>query len=143
MRTLFVCAALTAASMPFSARAQSVALTEAQALEAVGAESPRVRAARAGVDITRADILAARRWPNPRVTFNREAVSGVSEQMFMVAQSLPVTGRRGLEIGAATARAEASSSRAEDQIRRVRADLRLTFTDLWAAQERERELTRS
>ena len=61
----------------------------------------------------------------------------------MVAQALPVTGRRGLEVSAATARVEATSSRAEDRLRRLRADLRLAFTDLWAAQARERELARS
>ena len=143
MRTLFVCATLTAALMPVSARAQSVVLTESQVLSQLGTESARVRAARSGVDIARADVSAAGRWPNPRVTFNREAVAGVTENMVMVAQPLPITGRRGLEVNAATARVEASSSRAEDQIRRIRADMRLAFTDLWAAQERERELTRS
>ena len=143
MRTLFVCAALTAALLPVGARAQSVALTEAQVLSQLGAESSRVRAARAGIDVARADVLTAGRWPNPRATVNRESVSGVSEYIVTVAQPLPVTGRRRLEVSAATARVEATSSRAEEQIRRVRADLRLAFTDLWAAQARERELTRS
>ena len=143
MRTLFVCAALTAAVLPVGARAQSVALTEAQVLSQLGAESSRVRAARAGIDVARADVLTAGRWPNPRATVNRESVSGVSEYIVTVAQPLPVTGRRRLEVSAATARVEATSSRAEEQIRRVRADLRLAFTDLWAAQARERELTRS
>jgi cobalt-zinc-cadmium efflux system outer membrane protein len=63
--------------------------------------------------------------------------------MFTVAQPLPVTGARRLDTSAATARVEASSLRAEDRIRRVRADLRLAYVDVWAAQERERELTRS
>jgi cobalt-zinc-cadmium efflux system outer membrane protein len=61
----------------------------------------------------------------------------------MVSQVLPITGRRRLDVSAATARVEASALRADDQIRRVRADLRLAFTDVWAAQERERELARS
>ena len=143
MRTFLVCAAVTAAVMPASARAQTVALTESQAVAQLGADSPRVQAARAAVDGVRADVLAAARWPNPRVTYNRETVAGVAENMFMVAQPLPVTGRRRLEVRAATARVGARSARVEDQIRRVRADLRLAFTDLWAAQEREGELTRS
>jgi cobalt-zinc-cadmium efflux system outer membrane protein len=143
MRTFLVCAALTAAFMPASARAQTVALTEAQALAQLGAESPRVQTARASIDIARADVLAAGRWPNPRVTFNREAVAGVTENMLTVAQALPVTGRRRFDVSAATARAEASVLRADDQIRRLRADLRLAFTDLWTAQERERELSRN
>jgi cobalt-zinc-cadmium efflux system outer membrane protein len=97
----------------------------------------------AAVDVVRADSLGAARWPNPRVTFNREAVAGVAEDMFTVSQPLPVTGRRGLEMRTANARVEAGVLRADDQVRRIRADLRLVFNDLWAAQERERELTRS
>ena len=143
MRTFFVCAAFAAAVLPASARAQTVMLTESEVLAQLGTASPRVVAARAGVDVARADILAAARWPNPRVTFNREAVAGVAEDMLMVSQVLPVTGRRRFEVSAATARVAASSSRADDQLRRLRADLRLAFTDLWAAQERERELARS
>jgi len=143
MRTFFVCAAFAAVVLPAVARAQTVRLTESEALAQLGTASPRVLAARAGVDVARADILAAARWPNPRVTFNREAVAGVAEDMLMVSQVLPVTGRRRFEVSAATARAAASSSRADDQLRRARADLRLAYTDLWAAQERERELARS
>jgi cobalt-zinc-cadmium efflux system outer membrane protein len=143
MRTLFVCAAFAAVVLPASARAQTVILTESEALAQLGSESARVRAARAPADVARADLLAAARWPNPRVTFNREAVAGIAENLLMVSQVLPITGRRRLDASAATARVEASSSRADDQVRRVRADLRLAFTDLWAAQERERELARS
>jgi cobalt-zinc-cadmium efflux system outer membrane protein len=144
MRTLLVCAAFaTAAAVPASARAQTVKLTESEVLAQLGGEAPRTQAARAAVEIARADVLAAARWPNPRVTFNREAVAGVAEHMFMVAQPLPVSGRRRFEVDAAAARVDASSARADDRIRRVRADVRLAFTDLWAAQERERELIRS
>ena len=143
MRTVFACAVVAAVVLPANARAQTVTLTEPAALEQLSAESARVQAARAGVDIARADVLAAARWPNPRATFNREAVAGVAENMLMVSQVLPVTGRRRLDVSAATARVEASSLRADDRIRRIRADLRLAFTELWAAQERERELVRS
>jgi cobalt-zinc-cadmium efflux system outer membrane protein len=144
MRTYFVCvAAFTAVLLPGSARAQAGALTEREALAQLGTESPRVQAARAAIDIARADVLAAARWPNPRATFNREAVAGVAEDMVMVAQVLPVTGRRRFEVSAATSRVEATSLRADDAVRRLRADLRLTFTDVWTAQERERELSRS
>ena len=143
MRARVVRAALAAVLLPASAGAQVVSLTESQALAQLAPNSPRVQAARAGVDVVRADVLAAGRWPNPRVTFNREAVAGVAEDMVMVSQLLPVTGRRRLEVSAATARVEASASRAEEQVRRLRADLRLAFTALWAAQGRERELEAS
>lgn len=143
MRTWLVCAAFPVACVATNAGAQTVTLTESAALEQLGAESPRVQAALAGVDVARAEILAAARWPNPRVTYNREAVAGVEEHMLMVSLTLPVTGRRRLDVSAATARVDASALRADDQIRRIRADLRLAFTDLWAAQERERELART
>lgn len=142
MRTFVVCA-VVAAVLPANARAQTVSVTESELLAQLNPGNARVQAARAPVDVARAGILAAGRWPNPRVTFNRESVSGITEDMLMVAQPLPVTGRRQLDVQAATARAEATSLRAEDQIRRIRADARLAFTELWAAQARERELART
>lgn len=143
MRALLVRALVVGALLPAAAGAQTVSMTEAEALSQLAAESPRVRAARAGVNVARAGALAAGRWPNPRVTFNREAVSGIAEDMLLVSQILPVTGRRTLDVRAADARVEARSSRADEEIRRLRADLRLAFADLWAAQVRERELARS
>ena len=129
--------------LPASTGAQSLSLTEAQALARLSNESPRVQAARASIDVARADALAAARLPNPRVTFNREAVSGVTENYFTVSQTLPVTGRRRLEMNAASLRVDAAASRVDGEVRRLRADLRLAFTDLWTAQERERELLRN
>lgn len=143
MHARVVRAVLVAACLPAGAGAQTLSLTESQAVAQLAPESPRVQAARAGIEVARVDVLAATRWPNPRVTFNREAVAGIAENMVMVAQPLPVTGRRGLEMSAASARVEAITSRAEDRIRRLRADVRLAFTDLWAAQARELDLVRS
>jgi cobalt-zinc-cadmium efflux system outer membrane protein len=142
MRGAVLCAALLGGLVPVSAGAQTLTLTESDALVRLSTDSPRVRAIQAGTDVARADVVSAARWPNPRVTFNREAVAGIAENMFMVAQALPVSGRRGLEVDAASARVEASAARADAQVRRIRADLRLAFTDLWAAQEREREFAR-
>lgn len=141
MRPFVVGAAVVLALGPCTAGAQSLSLTESEALARLGPGSPRVRAARAGVDVARADALAAGRWPNPRVTYDRESVAGVTEHLTMVGQALPVTGRRGLSVAAAAARVDATSRRAADEVRRIRADARLAFANLWAAQERERELT--
>jgi cobalt-zinc-cadmium efflux system outer membrane protein len=115
-------------------------LTEADALAQLSVDSPRVRAIRAGIDIARAEVMSASRWPNPRVTFDRESVAGVSENILMVAQPLPITGRRGLEMDAASALVAATSSRRDDEVRRLRFDLRLAFADLVAAQVREHEV---
>lgn len=140
MRSLFVGALLAASLAPAGAGAQTSSLTEAQALAQLTPENPRVRAINAPIDIARADVLAAGRWPNPRGTYNRESVAGVTEHITTVAQVFPITGRRPLEVSAAAAMVDATSGRAGDQLRRLRTDLRLTFAELVAAQDREREL---
>ena len=141
MRTVVLCATLAAMTVPSSVGAQSLPLTESDALSRLSPDSPRVRAIRAAVDVARADVLAAGRWPNPRLTFDRESVAGVTESMWMVAQPLPISGRRGLEQQAASALVDAASNRTDDAVRRARVDLRLAFAQLVAAQIRERDLT--
>jgi cobalt-zinc-cadmium efflux system outer membrane protein len=141
MRCVVVCATLAAVLVPAGVSAQSLSLTEAEALARLSIESPRVRAIRAGTDIVRAEALSARRWPNPRFTLDRESVADVTEYLTMVGQPLPITGRRGLEVQSAAALVAASAARTDDSLRRARADLRLAYAQLVAAQARERTLT--
>lgn len=140
MRRVVIRATLAAFLLPWSASAQTLSLSELEALARLSPESPRVRAIRASIDVARADVLAAQRWPNPRLTVDRESVAGVTEYLTMVAQPLPITGRRGLDAQAASLLVDASSSRADDAVRRARADLRIAFAQLVSAQTREREL---
>jgi cobalt-zinc-cadmium efflux system outer membrane protein len=141
MRRVVLYAALAVVSAPVAAVAQSITLTEADALAHLSPGSPRVRAIRAGIELARADVLAASRWPNPRLTFDRESAAGVTEDMTMVAQLLPISGRRSLDIQAASALVDASSNRVDEAVHRARADLRLAFAQLLVSQVRERELT--
>ncbi len=141
MRTVVLCAALLAAAVPSRADAQALALTESEALARLSPGSSRVRAIRASIELARADVLAAGRWPNPRLSVGRESVAGIAEDITTVSQPLPITGRRRLEVGAASALLDASTSRADDVLRRARADLRVAFAQLVAAQVRELELT--
>src|SRR5262245_35390658 len=136
MRTRTWCVAAALACLPRLVAAQTV-LSEADALARLSADSPRVRAIRSSVEVTRAESLAAARWPNPRFTFNRESVAGVTENMFLVTQPLPVTGRRGLEMDASAALIAASQQRADEELRQVRAALRWAYADLVATQQRE------
>lgn len=142
MRTRTSCVAAALICLIRPAAAQTV-LSEDDALARLSADSPRVRAIRAAVDLARVDVVAAGRWPNPRATFNREAVAGVTENMFLVTQSLPITGRRRLDISAASTLVSASERRADDEVRRARAALRSAFADLVSAQVRETELARA
>ena len=143
MRRAMLCAALMAGVWPSSVGAQSVTLTEADAIARLSANSPRVRAIRSAIGVARAEVLSAGRWPNPRFNVDREAVAGVSETLTTVLQPLPVTGRRSLERASAMALADATERRTDDGLRRAKADLRLAYADLVVAQIRERELTRS
>jgi outer membrane protein, heavy metal efflux system len=143
MRTVVLCATLAAIGLPQSAGAQSLSLTESEALMRLSSESPRVRAIRAAIDVARADVWSAGRWPNPRVTIDRESVAGITEYLTMVAQPLPITGRRGLEVQAASTMVDANTNRADEAVRRARADLRTAFARLVAAQARERELVQA
>jgi len=140
MRALVVRAVLAAALLPAAAGAQTLTLTESEALARFSTASPRVQAIRAGVEIARVDVLSAGRWPNPRVNWDRQSVAGVTEHYVTVSQPLPITGRRGFDVQAASALVSASTSRADEEVRRLRADLRLAFAELIGAQAREREL---
>jgi cobalt-zinc-cadmium efflux system outer membrane protein len=143
MRTRTWCVAAALVCLARLAAAQTV-LSEADALARLSAESARVRAIRSTVEVVRAEsVAAAARWPNPRFTFNRESVAGVTENMFLVTQPLPVTGRRGLELDASSALVAASQQRADEEIRQVRAALRRAYADLVAAQLRETAMTAS
>jgi len=136
----FACCA--AAAQPVLGQTSApLVLSEADAIARLSPDSPRVRAIRSGIDLARADVLAASRWPNPQLYVDREAVSGISETITAVIQPLPITGRRKFEIESASALVDATSLRADDAVRRARADLRLAYADLVGAQARERELT--
>ena len=140
MRGAVLCAAL-AALLPSGAGAQSISLAERDAVARLSSDGPRARAARAAVEIARADVTAAARWPNPRMNIERQSVAGVTEYYTSISQPLPITGRRGFDVDAASALVAARTSRADDTVRRLRADLQLAFADLVNAQARERELT--
>ena len=60
MRTRTWCVVVALSCVSASAAGQTV-LTEAEALARLSADSPRVRAIRADVDVARAEILAAGR----------------------------------------------------------------------------------
>ena len=59
MRAVVFCGTFAAIAFPAAAGAQSVTLTESDALARLSADSPRVRAMRAGIDIARVDVLTA------------------------------------------------------------------------------------
>ena len=115
-------------------------MSEADALARLSTDSPRVRAIRSGIELARADVLSANRWPNPRLYVGRESVAGVTETITSVLQPLPITGQRRLK-----RRRPRRSSRPPriGRTRRcaVRAPICGLRTRIVTAQTRERELT--
>ena len=123
-------------------QAQAV-LTEAEALVRLAADGVYGTAARAAVDVARAEERQAGLWPNPSANFGREGAAGVTETMTTLAQPLPVTGRLALERRAAAALTQAADGRATEMLRRARAELRVAYAEVAAAQGREAELVRT
>jgi len=115
-------------------------MTESEAAARLSLESPRARAVAAEVDLARAAVAAAGRWPNPTVTASRESVAGVREDFLLVSQALPVTGRRSLATASAQEQVRSAELRAADVLRRLRVDLRHAFVDLSVEEARQREL---
>jgi cobalt-zinc-cadmium efflux system outer membrane protein len=95
---------------------------------------------RARVDVARADELAARRWPNPEVSWSHEQVGSdgatTQEDVALLTQRFDLSGRRGLRGDAAARRVEAAG--ADVALRRldVEAEARHAFADALAAERR-------
>ena len=140
MRTRLAWLAMLACGTLTAPAAAQAVLSEADAIARLSSDSPRARAVRAAANVARAEVLAAGRWPNPRFAVDRESVSGVAETLITVVQPLPLSGRRGLEQASAGTLAESAVFRADAAARRLRADFRLAYAALAAAQVREREL---
>ena len=117
-------------------------LTEEAALRRFEAESPQVRALRAGVEVVRAEMRGRSLAPNPTVAFTREVAGGTKDDFFLVQQALPVTGRLGLLRRAGQAAVNATQAESNYALLQLRSDLRLAFYDLLLAQEREVVLRR-
>ncbi len=117
-------------------------LTEEEALRRFEAESPRVRALRAGVEVVRAEMRGRSLAPNPTIAFTREDAGGTKDDFFLVQQALPVTGRLGLLRRAGQAAVNATQAESSHALLQLRSNLRLAFYDLLLAQERETVLRR-
>jgi len=124
--------ALWLGASPASAAA---GLTEAEALR-LGLARPEFSALLlARVGEAEADALAADNWPNPTLELARDKTGATRETTWQLAQSLDLSGRRGLRRDAARHRLEATE--AENLARRGErsAELRRAFHDLLRRQE--------
>jgi len=139
-----VCCFLFASTSSFAQEdaAQVRVLTEADAVDALMASDPRVRALRARIDEVQAREAERTRWPNPGFVFTRESVSDTHDTFVVGRQELPITGRRGRLQEAGRLAVEATASDVRFLVAELQADVREAFTSLLLAQERGAVLQR-
>jgi cobalt-zinc-cadmium efflux system outer membrane protein len=126
-------AALAAGTLQ-TARTQD--LTEKRVIESLLADSPQIRALRAGVDAVRAEMRGRTLYPNGSASYAREG-AGLAE-FFEYEQPLIITTRRRFLTRAAVAAETAAQHEVERSIWNLRADLRLAFWHLLEGQERHK-----
>jgi cobalt-zinc-cadmium efflux system outer membrane protein len=95
---------------------------------------------RARVDLARADEIAARRWPNPEVSWSHEEVGPTAaterQDIAVLSQRFDLSGRRGLRGDAAARRVEAANADAALLRLDAEAEARRAFADALAAERR-------
>ena len=135
--------ALTALAFIFVCHASGQEMTEQDVLKQFMERSPQATALRARIPVTRAESHLQILAPNPAVTASREDVGGVKDQFLTAEQSLPISGRLGLLKRAGKEAVSAAEQQTKYDLLLLRAEVRLAFYELLAAQQREAIATQS
>jgi outer membrane protein, heavy metal efflux system len=106
-------------------------LSEVEAVR-LGLARPEVESLFEGeIDVARSYVLAARRLPNPAVSYAREdsksATTGSLEDFFWLTQRVDLSGRRGLHTEAAQRRVDATGYETERRRLEIEAEIRRRF----------------
>src|SRR4030095_654082 len=129
---------LTVITLTIVQTASSQELTEAELIERFLAQSPQIRALRAGLATTRAEVRSRTLYPNPTANYTREG-AGFTE-FLEFEQPLIITNRRSYLREAGTATIRAGELALERSLWEIRAELRMVFYQLLEAQEKQRIL---
>lgn len=133
-RELLSAVLLIVPTAAFAAEARPITMDEA--LRRAEELSPAGQEIALGIERARAEIEASGLWTNPEFSLVREESAGVVERFANVSQTFPLTGRLALERDAARTGHSAAQARAKQERIALRANLRVTFSDLLLAQER-------
>lgn len=143
-RTLFVVACLTGSAAHAEPPAE---VTAEQAIALYREHSPRLAAARAAVDVTAADVVEARIYPNPSVGFtSARTMAGtdtIGGSQHMLAIDVPILIGRQRARREAAAKKHVEATRAEVAVAQGEAELaiRARFAELAVAQDQTAVLT--
>jgi cobalt-zinc-cadmium efflux system outer membrane protein len=115
-------------------------LNEAEAVQR-GLARPEVGALLEGeIDVARSDVLAAKRLPNPAVSYAREDSRGATtdslEDFFWLTQRVDLSGRRGLHTQAAQRRVDATGYETERRRLELEGEIRRRFLEALYRQTR-------
>jgi outer membrane protein, heavy metal efflux system len=132
---------LTVITLTIVQTASSQELTEAELIERFLAQSAQIRALRAGLATTRAEVRSRTLYPNPTANYTREG-AGFTE-FLEFEQPLIITNRRSYLREAGTATIRAGELSLERSLWEIRAELRMVFYQLLEAQEKQRVLQSS
>jgi cobalt-zinc-cadmium efflux system outer membrane protein len=110
-------------------------LTEKELIERLLAQSPQVRALRAGLATTRAEVSGRTLYPNPSANYTREG-AGFTE-FLEFEQPLILSNRRSYLRAAGSATTRAAELSIERTLWEMRAELRRVFYQLLEAQEKQ------
>ncbi len=109
--------------------------TEARVVELFSRQSPQAVAARAQVEVTRAEARARALYSNPSFSYSREG-AGLT-QFFQAEQTLPLTGRIGILRQTVAPAVGAAEAEVDALVWQLRAEVRLAFYRLLALQGRQ------
>ena len=119
--------------------AETIALSESEAVERAHGVETLNRQYRAGVDAVRADAIEHRRWSNPTVQWTREQPLGApdtfGEDQLEVHLRLPLSGRHRQTVRAIDIEVDAKRMEAIEQLRQRDQRVRYAFYDLLEAQQ--------
>jgi cobalt-zinc-cadmium efflux system outer membrane protein len=108
--------------------------SESQVIERFLEQSPQARELQVRVALVRAEGRTRAVYPNPAFSYSREGAG--YNGFFELSEALPVSGRIGLLRRAGNAAASAAEGDRDASIWSLRSDLRITFYQMLASQER-------
>jgi cobalt-zinc-cadmium efflux system outer membrane protein len=117
-------------------------VTADQAVALYRARSPRLEASRAAIDVTAADLLDARIYPNPTLSISTTNIAqgqdtfGHSQETVGLDVPILIGGQRGHRERAATARIAAKRAEVDVDQAKAELEIRRRFVALLAAQEK-------
>ena len=119
--------------------AKSNTLTEDMALQIALSRDPVQQRMSASINQAKSGIITASTWPNPEISYEREALNGIDvvEQKIIISQDFDFSGRRGLHKQAADLHMDAAKYKSEAWRSELEKNIRSRYYDALYQQKRQ------